>query len=57
MPNLPDSCPACFAMPTQREHMKQLLAAEELQNKTLFKSLLTTLKPLMSQGMPETEQK
>ncbi|MFW2374669.1 MAG: ATP-binding protein [Gammaproteobacteria bacterium] len=54
---IPDSCPACFAMPTQREHMKQLLAGEELQNKTLFKSLLSTLKPLMAQGLSETEQK
>jgi tRNA 2-thiocytidine biosynthesis protein TtcA len=47
LPVVPDSCPACFDMPTQREHMKQLLSTEEAQNKQLFKSLLTTLKPLM----------
>lgn len=54
LPVIPDSCPACFSMPTQRQHMKQLLASEEAQNKLLFKSLLTTLKPLMSEGLPET---
>ncbi|MGD8582188.1 MAG: ATP-binding protein [Gammaproteobacteria bacterium] len=53
LPVIPDSCPACFSMPTQRQHMKELLAAEEAQNRLLFKSLLTTLKPLMSEGRPE----
>jgi tRNA 2-thiocytidine biosynthesis protein TtcA len=38
-------------MPTQRQHMKELLAAEEAQNKLLFKSLLTTIRPLMSEGL------
>jgi len=52
LPVIPDSCPACFAMPTQRQHFKELLAAEELNNKTLFKSLLSTLKPLMRVGCP-----
>jgi tRNA 2-thiocytidine biosynthesis protein TtcA len=41
-------------MPTQRQHMKELLAAEEAQNRLLFKSLLTTLKPLMSEGLNKT---
>lgn len=53
---IPDSCPACFAMPTQREHMKQLLAGEEALNKNLFKTLLTTLKPLMKEGCPQPPQ-
>jgi len=48
LPVIPDSCPACFQMPTQRQHMKTLLAAEEANNKLLFKSLLSTLKPLMA---------
>lgn len=48
LPVIADSCPACFEMPTQREHMKQLLAAEEASNKQLFSSLLNTLRPLMS---------
>jgi len=47
LPVVPDSCPACFQMPTQRQHMKALLAAEEAQNKGLFKSLLTAMRPLM----------
>ena len=48
LPVVPDSCPACFEMPTQRQHMKELLAAEQARNPGLFKSLLTTLKPLMA---------
>jgi len=53
LPVIPDSCPACFAMPTQRQHFKELLAIEEQSNKTLFKSLLTTMKPLMREGCPD----
>ncbi len=53
LPVIADSCPACFAMPTQRQHMKELLATEAGSNPTLFKTLLTTLKPLMSKGLPE----
>ena len=53
LPVIPDSCPACFSMPTQRQHFKELLAAEEQSNKTLFKSLLTTMKPLISVGCPD----
>ena len=49
-PVIPDSCPACFSMPTERQHMKELLASEELHNKTLFKSLLTAIKPLLSKN-------
>lgn len=52
LPVIPDSCPACFSMPTQRQHMKTLLAGEEASNNLLFKSLLTTLKPLMAEGCP-----
>jgi tRNA(Ile)-lysidine synthase TilS/MesJ len=48
LPVVPDSCPACFGMPTQREHMKQLLAQEESHNKHLFKSLLRAMNPLIS---------
>ena len=48
LPVIPDSCPACFDKPTQRQHMKELLASEETNNKGLFKSLLTTLKPMMN---------
>lgn len=50
LPVIPDSCPACFGMPTEREHMKQLLRQEESHNKTLFKSLLTAIRPLMQKN-------
>jgi len=46
LPVIADSCPACFDMPTEREHMKRLLAEEETHNKGLFKSLKTALNPL-----------
>jgi len=48
LPVVPDSCPACFDVPTQREHMKQLLANEESTNRHLFKSLLSAMQPLIS---------
>lgn len=53
LPVIPESCPACFSMPTQREHMKQLLAQQEATQPALFRNLLSTLKPLMAQGMPQ----
>ncbi|MEE8379695.1 MAG: ATP-binding protein [Gammaproteobacteria bacterium] len=48
LPVIPDSCPACFELPTQRQRMKELLAVEESSHKGLFNNLLTTLKPLMN---------
>ena len=48
LPVIPDSCPACFDMPTEREHMKQLLANEETHNESLFNSIRTALAPLYS---------
>ncbi len=54
LPVIPDSCPACFSMPTQREHMKQLLNQEEKLNPSLFNNLLTTLKPLMAVNNAQT---
>jgi len=53
LPVIPDSCPACFAMPTERDHMKTLLAEEESHNKQLFKSLLTAMRPLFSKNKAE----
>ncbi len=47
LPVIPDSCPACFTAPTQREHMKQLLRQEERQNRHLFANLLHAMRPLM----------
>ena len=50
LPVVPDSCPACFSAPTQREHMKQLLAREERENPQLFANLLHAMRPLMTEG-------
>ena len=53
LPVIADSCPGCFVMPTQRQHMKELLAKEEAHNKLLFKSLQTAMMPLMRDGCPD----
>jgi tRNA 2-thiocytidine biosynthesis protein TtcA len=45
---VPDSCPACFSAPTQRAHMKALLAREEKTNPRLFANLLHAMRPLMT---------
>ncbi|MCU7960167.1 MAG: tRNA 2-thiocytidine biosynthesis protein TtcA [gamma proteobacterium symbiont of Bathyaustriella thionipta] len=50
LPIIPDSCPACFSMPTERERMKQLLAEQEGHNKQLFASLLRAMQPLLSEN-------
>ncbi|MGC9455946.1 MAG: tRNA 2-thiocytidine biosynthesis TtcA family protein [Halothiobacillaceae bacterium] len=51
LPVIPENCPACFDMPTQRFHYKQLLAEQEKQNPQLFRSLLTAITPLMEDGL------
>ena len=50
LPVVADSCPACFSTPTQREHMKQLLAREEREYRHLFSNLLHAMKPLMDEA-------
>jgi tRNA(Ile)-lysidine synthase TilS/MesJ len=50
LPVIADNCPACFRMPSQRRHIKQLLAQQELQHKLLFPNLLTAIRPLMGLG-------
>lgn len=47
LPVIPDSCPACFSAPTQRDQMKTLLAQQERQHQSLFANLLHTMRPLM----------
>ena len=47
LPVIPDSCPACFSAPTQREYFRQMLLMEEKRNKQLFGSLLSAMRPLM----------
>lgn len=51
LPVIEDNCPACFAKPTQRFKMKQILATQEAEYSNTFKSLLSTMKPLMSKGL------
>lgn len=53
LPVIPDSCPACFSKPTQREHVKALLAREEALHPRLFRNLRTALDPLMREGSPK----
>jgi tRNA(Ile)-lysidine synthase TilS/MesJ len=50
LPVVPDSCPACFAAPTRREHMKSLLAREEAEHSNLFANILHAIKPLLTEG-------
>ncbi len=47
LPVVQDNCPACFRVPTQRQHVKQLLAAGERSHKRLFANLLTAMRPLL----------
>ena len=49
LPVISENCPACFAVPTQRFAMKQMLAEQEKQHPKLFASLMTAMKPLMGQ--------
>ncbi len=47
LPVIADNCPACFRMPSQRQHMKELLAREENDHPRLFANLLGAMRPLM----------
>jgi len=53
LPVIEDNCPACFAKPTQRQHMKELLATQETRYPNTLQTLLSTIKPLMSEGLPD----
>ena len=50
LPVIAENCPACFAMPTERQHIKELLLAEEKHNNQLYSSILTAIKPLISKN-------
>lgn len=50
LPIVIENCPACYTKPTQRAHMKALLAEEERETPHLFKTLLSTMKPLMERS-------
>ena len=53
LPVIMENCPACFSMPTQRQHIKELLLAEEKTNNGLYGSILTAIKPLLSKNTAE----
>ncbi|MDQ4148138.1 MAG: tRNA 2-thiocytidine biosynthesis protein TtcA [Pseudomonadota bacterium] len=55
LPVIPENCPACFNMPTQRMHMKAVLTAQEHDNPRLFKSLLSAMRPLMAVGLKDAQ--
>ena len=54
LPVIPENCPACFDMPTQRFYFKNLLHNEEKNNPAVYKSLLSAMRPLMNQSTPDT---
>jgi len=47
LPVIMENCPACFSMPTQRQHIKELLRAEEKQHSGIYSSILTAINPLI----------
>ena len=51
LPVIMENCPACFSMPTQRQHMKELLAREEEANNSLFTTLLSSMRPIMESDL------
>ena len=57
LPVIADNCPACFARPTERARMKQILAMQETNQPQLFQNLLRTMRPLMQDGDPLTGQR
>jgi len=47
LPVIYENCPACFGMPTERMHMKTVLAELEKGNANLFANTLTAMRPLL----------
>lgn len=56
LPAIVDNCPACFRLPTRRLGMKALLAEQEKSFPTLFDSLLSAMRPLLSDGLPPPDE-
>ncbi len=51
LPVIIENCPACFAKPTQREQMKQLLLKQEKTHPDIYRSLLTAMRPLIAKNL------
>ena len=49
LPVIADSCPACFTMPTERDHFKQWLLTEENRTPNLYKNLLSAMRPMLDE--------
>ena len=49
LPVIADSCPACFTMPTERDHFKQWLLTEEKRTPNLYKNLLSSMKQMLDE--------
>ncbi|MDB2590669.1 tRNA 2-thiocytidine biosynthesis protein TtcA, partial [Candidatus Thioglobus sp.] len=49
LPVIADSCPACFTMPTERDHFKQWLLTEEKRTPNLYKNLLSAMRPMLNE--------
>ncbi|CAB9539594.1 tRNA-(cytosine32)-2-thiocytidine synthetase TtcA [uncultured Gammaproteobacteria bacterium] len=49
LPVIADSCPACFSMPSERDHFKQWLLSEEKRSPNLYKNLLSAMKPMLDE--------
>lgn len=47
LPIIADSCPACFDTPTERVYFKQWLLNEEKRIPSLYKNLLSAMKPIL----------
>lgn len=50
LPVIPENCPACFDMPTQRHHFKGILRTEEKNNPHLYQNLLSAMRPLIERN-------
>lgn len=50
LPVVQENCPACFAVPMQRQRMKELLAEQERQHPQVFANLLAALRPLLGEA-------
>lgn len=48
LPVIMENCPACFDMPTQRQHIKELLLDEESHYPNIYKNILHAIHPLMN---------
>lgn len=57
LPVIAENCPACFAMPTERMHMKTVLADLERGNPKIFPNLLTAMRPLMGEQAVSTQHR